>query len=46
MEQIMKAARLLKAEATEEDLALISAQALRALAAEEVYTFRLAACNN
>ncbi len=35
MEHIMKAARLLKAEATEEDLALISAQALRALAAEE-----------
>ena len=46
MEQIMKAARLLKAEVTEEDLALISVQALRSLAAEEVYTFRLAACNN
>ena len=46
MEQIMKAARLLKADATHEDLALISAQALRPLTAEEVYTFRLAACNN
>ena len=46
MKQIMKAARLLKAEATGEDLALISAQALRPLAAEEVHTFRLAACNN
>lgn len=46
MEQIMKSARLLKAEATEEDLALIARQALRPLAAEEVYTFRLAACNN
>lgn len=46
MEQIMKSARLLKAEATEEDLALIARQALRPLAAAEVYTFRLAACNN
>lgn len=46
MEQIMKAARLLKAEATEEELTLISAQALRPLTADEVYTFRLAACNN
>mgnify|MGYP000844946907 FL=1 len=46
MDQIMKSARLLKAEATEEDLALIARQALRPLAAEEIYTFRLAACNN
>ena len=46
MEQIMKGARLLKAESTREDLALISAQALRALTQVEVFTFRLAACNN
>lgn len=46
MEQIRKAARLLKAETAGEDLALISRQALRPLAEEEIYTFRLAACNN
>lgn len=46
MEQILKAARLLKAEATEEELALINRQSLRPLTAEEIYTFRLAACNN
>ena len=46
MEQIMKQARLLKSAMDEGELALINAQALRPLTAEEVFTFRLAACNN
>ena len=46
MEQILKAARLEKAELNEEELALINQQTLRPLAAEEVFTFRLAACDN
>ncbi len=46
MEQILKAARLEKAELNGEELDLINQQALRPLAAEEVYTFRLAACDN
>ena len=46
MDQILKQARLLKAAVDEGELALINAQALRPLTAEEVYTFRLAACNN
>ena len=46
MEQILKSAQLERAELTEGELALINAQALRPLAAEEVYTFRLAACDD
>ena len=46
MDQIIKQARLMKAALDEGQLALINAQALRPLTAEEVYTFRLAACNN
>lgn len=46
MEQILKAARLEKAELNEEELDLINQQTLRPLGAEEVFTFRLAACDN
>lgn len=46
MEQILKAARLERAELNEEELALINQQTLRPLSAEEVFTFRLAACDN
>ena len=46
MDQIMKQARLMKAALDEGELALINAQALRPLTAEEVFCFRLAACNN
>lgn len=46
MEQILKAARLEKAELNEEELALINQQTLRPLGAGEVFTFRLAACDN
>lgn len=46
MEQILKAAHLEKAELNEEELALINQQTLRPLGADEVFTFRLAACDN
>ena len=46
MDQILKQARLLKAALDEDELSLINAQALRPLTAEEVFCFRLAACNN
>ena len=46
MEVIMKAARLEKGSLNEEELSLINAQTLRPLAAEEVFPFRLAACDN
>ena len=46
MEQIRKQARMLKAALDESELALINAQALRTLDAEDVFVFRLAACNN
>ena len=46
LDQILKQARLLKAALDEGELALINAQALRPLTAEEVFAFRLAACNN
>lgn len=46
MEQILKAARLEKAELNDEELALINQQTLRPLGADEVFTFRLAACDN
>ena len=46
MEAIQKAAVVQKAaELNEGELALINAQALRPLAADEVFTFRLAACD-
>ena len=47
MDAICKAAVIQKAESPDEgELGLINAQALRPLAAEEVFTFKLAACNN
>lgn len=46
MEPIRKAARVERAELDEGELALINRQALRPLAVEEVFAFRLAACGN
>lgn len=46
MEILYKSARLEAQEVGERELALINAQALRELSAEEVFTFRLAACND
>lgn len=46
MDMIFKAARIEKAAVGERELVLINAQALRELSAEEVFTFRLAACDN
>lgn len=46
MEQILKSAKLERAEVTAEDLSLINVQTLRPLTAEEVYVFRLAACDD
>lgn len=47
MDTICKAAVIQKAETPDEsELGLILAQTLRPLAAEEVFTFKLAACNN
>lgn len=46
MEMIMKSARLEKQTLGEKDLALINAQTLREFTADEVYTFRLMACDN
>lgn len=46
MEMIFKAAELERQELGERDMALINAQALRALDREEVFAFRLAACND
>lgn len=46
MDMIFKAARIEKAAEGERELALINAQTLRALSADEVFTFRLAACDN
>lgn len=46
MDQILKQARLMKAVLDEGELSLINAQSLRPLAENEVFTFRLAACNN
>lgn len=45
MNEIMKSAVAKAAELTDGELALINAQALRPLAQEEVFTFKLAACN-
>ena len=46
MDMIFKAARIEKAAVGERELALINAQALRELSADEVFAFRLAACDN
>ena len=46
MEQILKSVCLEKGALDEGELALINAQTLRELGADEVFTFRLAACNN
>ena len=46
MDRILKAATVVKQAAGEAELALINAQTLRPLEAEEVYTFRLAACDD
>lgn len=46
MDSILKAATVGKQLVNENELALINRQTLRELSAEEVFTFRLAACNN
>ena len=46
MEMIYKAARLEKQPLSESELALINKQSLRELSADEVFVFRLAACDN
>lgn len=46
MEQILKAATVGKQLVDDSELALINKQALRELSADEVFTFRLAACDN
>ena len=46
MDMIFKAARIEKAAVGERELALINAQALRELSADEVFASRLAACDN
>lgn len=46
MDQILKQAQLMKAAVDEGELALINAQALRTMGESDVFTFRLAACNN
>lgn len=46
MDNILKAATVAKQVVDERELALINKQTLRTLGAEEVFTFRLAACDN
>lgn len=46
MEMIVKSARLEKQAVDAQELALINAQTLREFSVEEVYTFRLLACDN
>lgn len=46
MNEILKAAHVEKQAANENELRLINKQTLRELTAEEVFTFRLAACDN
>ena len=43
---IQKAARVEKQALAEEELVLINRQALKELAAEDVFVFRVAACDN
>lgn len=46
MNEILKAALVEKQAVNDGELALINIQSLRPLTAEEVFTFRLAACDN
>lgn len=46
MNEILKAARVEKQAVSEGEMALINQQSLRTLTAEEVFTFRLVACDN
>lgn len=46
MNEILKSARVEQQKVSEGELALINAQALRPLTAEEVFAFKLAACDN
>lgn len=46
MNEIIKAAQMEQQAVSDSELALINRQSLRPLKAEEVFTFRLAACNN
>lgn len=46
MNEILKSARVEQQAVSESELALINAQALRPLTAEEVFAFKLAACDN
>ena len=46
MSNVVKAAQVEKQTATEDELAAINSLAMRELSAEEVFTFRLAACDN
>lgn len=46
MNEILKAARVEKQAVSEGELALINTQTLRTLTADEVFTFRLAACDD
>lgn len=46
MDEILKAARVEKQTVNAAELSLINAQALRKLTVDEVFTFRLAACDN
>ena len=46
MNELLKAARVEKQAVSESELALINKQALRTLSSEEVFVFRLAACDN
>lgn len=46
MDEILKSAQVEGQSASEGELALINRQSLRPLTAEEVYTFRVAACDN
>ena len=46
MERLLKAASLERAEISDSELELVNRQTLRPMSADEVYLFRLAACNN
>ena len=46
MSEILKSASLEKQAVNDSELALINRQTLRALTADEVFVFRLAACDN
>ena len=46
MNEILKSAVAKSAELTDGELALVNQQALRPLTKEEIFTFKLAACDN